>query len=302
MNNQQVKRSRTALMDRSDITVEIIAIVLCAICLVIAIIPCVHVIAKAFSKGTAVISGTVVLWPVQPQLDGFKNVLFETDFVTATVNTIFVTAVGTFVSMAVSILFAYPLSKTDLRGKKFFTLLCIVIMVFSGGMVPSYLLMKGLGLLNTWAALIFPASMNVFNMLIIKNYFESLPEGVMESASIDGANDLKTLVRIVCPMSVPVLATVSMLYAIHYWNNYFNAMLYISNPDMITMQVFIRNFIANAGSMVDQLERTEETIGQLSTGVVIACATVLGIIPIVAVYPFVQRFMLQGITIGSEKG
>ena len=296
------KRSRTALMDRSDITVEIIAIVVCAVCLIIAVIPCIHVIAKAFSKGTAVISGTVVLWPVQPQLEGFRNVLYETDFLKAMVNTLFVTALGTFTSMAVSILFAYPLSRQGLRGKKFFTLLCIVIMVFSGGMVPSYLLMKGLNLLNTWAALIFPASLNVFNMLIIKNYFESLPEGVMESASIDGASDIKTLLRIVCPMSVPVLATVSMLYAIHYWNNYFNAMLYISNPDMITMQVFIRNFIANAGSMVDQLERSEETIGILSTGVVIACATVLGIIPIVAIYPFVQRFMLQGITIGSEKG
>lgn len=300
--NKKPASSKNALMDRSDKAVELVAIITCVLCLVLAVVPIIHIVSKAFSKGTAVIAGIVTLWPIKPQLDGFKNVLFETEFLTALVNTIFITILGTALSMFVSISFAYPLSKQDLRGKKFFTLLCIVIMVFSGGMVPSYLLMKGLRLLNTWTALIVPNCLNVFNMLIIKNYFESLPEGVMESAEIDGANDLKTLVRIVCPMSVPVLATVAMLYAIHYWNNYFNAMLYVSNPDMITMQVFIRNFIANAGVMIDQLERTAETIGNLSTGVIIACATVLGIIPIVAIYPFVQRFMVQGITIGSEKG
>ena len=300
--SEQVKRSRTTLLDKSDIKVDWLAKIVCGICLLLAIVPVIHIVSKAFSKGTAVIAGVVTLWPINPQLDGFRNVLFETNFLRAMVNTIFVTIVGTAISMVISITFAYPLSKQDLKGKKFFTLLCIVIMVFSGGMVPSYLLMKSLNLLNTWTSLIVPNCLNVFNMLIIKNYFEGLPEGVMESASIDGANDLKTLVRIVCPMSVPVLATVSMLYAIHYWNNYFNAMLYVSNPDMITMQVFIRNFIANAGVLIDQLERTTETIGNLSTGVIIACATVLGIIPIVALYPFVQRFMLQGITIGSEKG
>ncbi len=296
------RRKRTALMDRSDIEVEVLAYVLVSLCVLLAVIPCIHVVARSFSKGTAVISGMVTLWPINPQIEGYRTVLRETEFLRALGNTLLVTFVGTAASMIASILFAYPLSKTELVGRKFFILLCMIVMVFNGGMVPNYLLMRGLGLLDSFSALIFPALISVFNMLIIKNYFESLPESVLEYAAIDGAGDFRTLVSIVCPLSMPVLATVTLLYAIHYWNNYFNAMLYILDPYKVTLQVFIRNFIADAGTLVNQLERTAETMGNLSTGVIIACATVLGIIPIVALYPFVQRFMLQGITIGSEKG
>lgn len=288
-------------MDSSERTVSIISYTLLAILVIFAIVPCIHVIAKSFSRGTAEVAGKVLLWPVNAQLKGYQTIMKQTNILTALFNTIYVTLCGTLLALAVSILFAYPLSQ-GIRGKKFFTLLCIVIMVFNGGMVPNYIVMKNLGLLNTFAALIIPGCFNVFNMLIIKNYFESLPDSVMESASLEGASDFTILWRIVIPMSTPVIATVALLYAIHYWNNYFNAMLYISNASKVTLQVFIRDFIAGAGSWVDQLERSVEDTGVLSIGVLTACATVLAVIPIVCMYPFVQKFLTQGITIGSEKG
>lgn len=288
-------------MDKSEIAVNTIAYVLLSILVILAIVPCLHIIAKSLSKGTAEISGQVGLLPVQPQVVGYYTILKETSFIKALLNTIFVTASGTVIALFISILFAYPLSQ-NIKGKKFFTLLCVIIMVFNGGMVPSYIVMKDLNLLNRYWALILPGSFNVFNMLIIKNYFESLPESVMESAAIEGASDFTILGRIVVPMSSPVIATAGLMYAIHYWNNYFNAMLYISNPSKITLQVFIRDFIADAGTWVNQLERTLDTIGNLSTGVLTACATVLGVIPIICLYPFVQSYLTQGITIGSEKG
>ncbi len=299
--SKKEKRLTHVRMDSSELTVNIISYILLSILLILAIVPCIHVVAKSFSKGTAEISGMVGLLPVNFQTEGYKMIVTETSLVRALLNTMLVTACGTILSIFVSILFAYPLAQ-GVRGKKFFTLLCIVIMVFSGGMVPSYIVVKNLGLLNTYLALIFPGCLSVFNMLIIKNYFESLPESVMESAALEGASDFTILFRIVVPMSTPVIATVGLLYAIHYWNNYFNAMLYVSDPKKITLQVFIRDFIADAGTWVNQLERTADTIGNLSTGVLTACATVLGVIPIVALYPFVQKFLTRGITIGSEKG
>ena len=288
-------------MDSSELTVNIISYILLSVLFIFAVIPCVHVIAKSFSRGTAEIAGRVLLWPVEAQAKGYRTILEISNIGTALLNTLFVTTAGTFLALAVSILFAYPLSQ-NIRGKKFFTLLCIVIMVFNGGMVPNYIVMKNLGLLNTYWALIIPGCFNVFNMLIIKNYFESLPDSVMESASLEGASDFTILWKIVIPMSAPVIATVGLLYAIHYWNNYFNAMLYVTDSSKITLQVFIRDFIAGAGTWVDQLERSLEEMGVLSTGVLTACATVLAVIPIVCLYPFVQRFLTQGITIGSEKG
>lgn len=201
----------------------------------IAILPCLHVISKAVSNGPDVTAGNVYFWPVGFQFETVKYVLTQTSFFTALKNSLIVTGAGTLLSLFTTITTAYPLSKPGFKGRRVVSLLYVISMVFFGGMIPAYMVVRSLGLLDTYAACILPFAIVQFNMFIVKNYFESLPESVEESARIDGAGDLRTLVSIVCPMSKPVIATVGLLYAINYWNNYFHAMMYTRSPDMNTL-------------------------------------------------------------------
>lgn len=274
----------------------VVLTILCLLCL----LPCLHVVSKAVSSHAAVTAGTVYFWPQGFQLEALKYVLLETDFLVALKNSVLVTVIGVACSMSITILFAYPLSKQQLKGRRFFLILCIIAMVFAGGMVPTYMVFRTLNLLNHRAALIVPHLCNIFNLFIIKNYFEGLPESVEESARIDGAGDFRILISIVCPMSKPVLATVSLLYAITYWNNYFDAMLYITDNALQTLQVYLKNVTNNVGLIADMLQRDSGM--SISTDGLTACTVTLTLIPIILVYPFIQRFMVKGITIGSVKG
>lgn len=265
------------------------------------LIPVIHTIAKSISVGSAEVAGKVFLLPIEPQLTTVKAILTETEFLRALTNSIIVTVVGAASSLFVSVLFAYALSSKYLRGKKFFIILCIICMVFKGGMVPTYMVVKSLGLINTYWALVFPSCMNIFNMLVIRNYFDGLPDSVIESASIDGASDLKTLTAIVLPMAVPCIATVGLLFAVSYWNSYLTPSLYITDASKITLQVLTRDLVNHAEMLVDQLERSQDMGGAISLGTVAAGVTVLGSIPIVLAYPLIQRYMTKGMTVGSVK-
>ena len=266
-----------------------------------AILPCLHVVSKAFSKGTYVTAGLVNFWPKGFQLETIQYILFQTDFFNALKNTLIVTGVGTLISLFTSITTAYPLSKPAFRGRKVITLLYVFSMVFFGGMIPAYMVVRMLGILDTYAAMILPFAIVQFNMFIVKNYFEGLPEIIEESARIDGAGDLRILVSIVCPMSTPVIATVALLYAINYWNNYFHAMMYTQSPSMQTLQVYLYNLIQSGSGYLENMAGGTLTTNITPEGLTAAAVT-LSIIPIIALYPFVQRFLIKGITIGSVKG
>lgn len=287
--------------DRTESFASAIGIALSVICIILVCVPVLNTISVAFSSGTAETSGQVILHPVDPQLTTIKAILFETDFIKALINSAIVTLLGVIFSLVVSVSFAYALSSRYLRGKKLFILLCIICMVFKGGMVPTYMVIRGLGLLNSFWALILPACMNIFNMLVIRNYFDGLPDSIIESASIDGASDLRTLVSIAIPMSTPCIATVALLYAVSFWNSYFAPSLYISDPSKITLQVLTRDLVNNAAMLVDQLERSQDMGGAISYGTVSAGVTILGSIPIIAIYPLIQRYMTSGMTVGSVK-
>ena len=219
----------------------------------VAILPCLNLFSKSVSTGTAVTAGFVYFWPNGFQLETIGYVLTKTSFLTSLKNTLIITVVGTAISMFVTVTTAYPLSKPDLTCRKLFTLLYVISMVFFGGIVPAYMVVQTLGILDTYWACILPFAIIQFNMFIVKNYFESLPSEVMESSAIDGANDLKTLISIVLPMSVPVLATVSLLYAVNYWNNYFHAMMYTNSTAMRTMQLYLYDIINNSQAFAENL-------------------------------------------------
>lgn len=297
-----MKNSTRIKASRSEKQVSFIASLMCAVLLLIVLIPVLHVVALAFSRGTAQLAGKVYLWPVNFQLEGLKLVMTKTGFLRSLWNSIVITVLGVIISMVVQTLFAYPLSRPDLKGRNALTAMLAIAMLFSGGLVPTYMVMNTLGLVNTIWAVILPGAMSTFNMLLIRNYFEGLPNGVVESAYIDGANDIQALVKVVLPMSTPIIATVSLLTAISYWNSYFGPSIYLTDSNLMTLQVFVRNLMADTDSITSQIERSEETIGLLSATTVQAVVTVVAAIPIIAVYPLCQKYLKQGITIGSEKG
>ena len=284
----------------SEITLTILALV--------AILPCLNLFCKAVSEGTAVTSGRVYFWPNGVQTETVNYVLTETSFFKSLKNTVIITVLGTLISMITTITTAYPLSKQELTGRRFLTLLYVISMVFFGGIVPAYMVVSTLGLLDTYWACILPFAIVQFNMFIVKNYFEGLPGEVIESAAIDGANDIRTLVSVVVPMSVPVIATVSLLYAVNYWNNYFHAMMYTTSTSMKTMQLYLYDIINNSQAFAENLYGNGVGANQgtfslnITTDGMVAADVALSIIPIVLAYPFVQRFMVKGITVGSVKG
>ena len=263
-------------------------------------------VSKGLSDGNAVTAGAIYFWPVKPQLETVNYVLTKSGFFNALKNTLIITVVGTAISMLTTVTTAYPLSRADFKGRGFISLLYVISMVFFGGIIPAYMVVRTIGILDTYWACILPFAIVQFNMFIVKNYFEGLPDEVEESAAIDGANDLRTLISIILPMSIPVLATVALLYAINYWNNYFHAMMYTSSSSMRTMQLYLYDIINNASALAESLYSTSHQ-GQnfaknLTTEGMVAAAVSMSIIPIVLAYPFVQRYMIQGITVGSVKG
>jgi len=292
--------------DRTEKIMSVIAYIVMTFLALIAIFPCLHVISKSVSTGTAVTAGRVLFWPVGVQLDTIKYVFTKTDFFSALKNSLIVTVAGTAISMFTTITTAYPLSKQGFKGHRFITLLYVISMVFYGGIVPCYMVVVTMGILDTYWACILPFAIVQFNMFIVKNYFEGLPSEVEESAAIDGANDVRTLISIVLPMSVPVLATVALLYAINYWNNYFHVMMYTTSSSMRTMQLYLYDIINNSQAFAENLSNGAKGVGNylenITTEGMVAAAVSLSIIPIIAAYPFIQRYMVHGITVGSVKG
>ena len=302
------KLSNRIPLDGSEKAIISISEIVLTLFALIAILPCLHLFCKAVSNGPAVTAGLVYFWPNGMQFETIDYILTKTSFFTSLKNSLIITILGTAISMFTTVTTAYPLSKPDLTCRKLVTMLYVISMVFFGGIVPAYMVVQTLGLLDTYWACILPFAIVQFNMFIVINYFEGLPGEVMESAAIDGANDIKTLISIVLPMSVPVLATVGLLYAVNYWNNYFHAMMYTTSTSMKTMQLYLYDIINNSQAFAENLygNGVGETQGTLSLNVttdgMVAAAVGMSIIPIVLAYPFVQRFLVKGITVGSVKG
>lgn len=292
----------------SEKAFNFISYVLMVILALICIFPCLHVISKSISGGTEVTTGQITFFPKAPQFETIKYIFEKTEFLNCLKNSLIVTGLGTLISMFTTITAAYPLSKPQLPGRKLFVLLYVISMVFFGGIVPAYMVVNTLGILDTYWACILPFAIVQFNMFILKSYFEGIPESVEEAAHIDGASDIQTLVMIVIPMSKPAIATVSLLYAVNYWNNYFHAMMYTSSSSMRTLQVYLYDIISNGQAFLENQysgafgSNAGKTMENITTDGIVAAAVTLSLIPIVALYPFVQKYVVQGISLGSVKG
>jgi len=265
------------------------------------LLPFLHVLAKSLSSQLAISLGQVTFLPVDLQIGTFQYVLEQDQFTGSFRNSVIITIAGTALALIMTVMIAYPLSKPKLKGRKFFMLVFVFVMLFSGGMVPNYLLYKTFGLVNTLWALIVPGMLSVFNILLVKTFFEELPESVEESARIDGANNFTILFRIVLPMALPVLAAVGLFFAVAYWNNYFSAVLYITKPDLKPLQMYLYELISQSSPEMG-MEIDADRMMNVDPESIRAATIMLSTLPILCLYPFLQKYFVKGITIGSVKG
>ena len=266
------------------------------------IFPFIHMIALSFSTPSEAARFGVHIIPKEWSWDAYKTV-FESEFLlTGYLNTIIITVTTVVVSLAVMTLMAYPLSKTDLVHRGFFTGFVVFTMFFSGGLIPSYLNIRNLGLIDSWLALILPMLVNTFNMLIIRNYFMTLPKELEEAATIDGANELYVFVKIIIPLSMPIIATVMLWTAVGCWNSWFECMLYIRNPDKFTLQVFLRRIIVDGSSEFINFNINNAQNQEVTEETVKAATILVSTLPIMCVYPFIQKYFVKGVMVGAVKG
>ena len=267
---------------------------------IVTLYPFVNVVSRSLSDEAEIIAGRVSLWPRGFNLTSYKLVMSDPMFWTNYRNTIVYTVVATAIAIALTTCYAYVLSKKHLKGRTALVGIAVFTMFFSGGLIPNYVLISSLNMTNTLWAVVLPNAINVFNLLVMKAFFESLPLELEEAAAVDGLSTYGVLWRIVLPLSKAVVATMILFYAVSFWNSWFTAFLYMDQLDMFPVTVYLRNLIAGAtgaeamGGAAGELVQSGATIKSV--------AIVLTVLPILAVYPFVQRYFVSGVLLGAVKG
>lgn len=261
-----------------------------------------HVLMYSISDSREAMTGGLFLLPRKPTLLAYKTVFRTEQIFVAYRNTLLKTLVGTVMSVAITALTAFPLSLKRLHGRNFFSMYIFFTMLFSGGMIPTFLVVKSLGLLDTFWALVLPGMMSAYNMFIMRNYFQQLPAELEESAYIDGATPMVALVCIILPISAPCLAAVAMFYAVGNWNSYMDCLLYTTSAKLQVLQIYLRNLISSVGAMDSIAVVSDAETSALTEETVKMTSIAVSIIPILIIYPFLQRFYTKGITVGAVKG
>ncbi|MBA2937697.1 carbohydrate ABC transporter permease [Paenibacillus sp. CGMCC 1.16610] len=291
------------LESRGDKWFNWVNMLLICLFLVVILYPLVFVVSASISSPDAVISGKVWLWPVQPTLDGYAAVFKHKLIWSSFRNSVFYTVAGTLLSVVLTIAAAYPLSRRDLFGKNWFMLLFVFTTMFSGGLIPSYLLVKDLGMLNTAWAMIIPSAMSVFNIIITRTYFKTtLPDEMLEAAQIDGCNDFRYVFSIVLQLSGPIIAVVALYSAVGYWNQYFNGLLYLDNQKLYPLQLVLREILVQNEVDASMLDMKEIAAQEGLRALLKYSLIVVSSLPLLLVYPFVQKYFIKGVMIGSLKG
>lgn len=297
----KIRKNSTA-----DMVYIVITEVILWFMLVIILIPLVYIVSSSFSSPEAVGNGWVYLWPVDFSLKGYAAVFTTEKVWIGFRNSIFYTVLGTFINIVVTMLAAYPLSRRDLKGRGVVTVIFTFTMLFSGGMIPTYLLVRDLRMINTVWAMLIPGAMSVYNVIIARTYIQSsIPFDLYESASLDGCTDDRYLISVVLPLAKPIIAVLVLWYAVGHWNQYFNAMIYLRDSNLLPLQIVLRNFLIVEDmndsslatmSMEEYMDKLYlKNLYQYSL-IVIASA------PVMMLYPFIQKHFVKGIMLGSLKG
>lgn len=293
-----MKIKRSAFDILADILIYIFVGILALIC----IIPFIHVAAKSLSSDAAVYANDVFLIPKGVNVNAYKTVFGDKSMMTSLWFTVFLTVAFTLLGMIVTIFAAFVLTKTRLKGRGFFAGMFMVTMYFGAGIIPDYLLMDTIGLLDTLWVLLLPLAFSAYNMIILKSFMQSsIPDSLIEAAELDGCDDFRTLFQVVLPLSKPVLATLALFYAVGRWNSFTDALYYIQNPNLYPLQLKLYNLVNAAGETSSLAQ--EGGGGEQQAAEVVKSATIMfATIPIIIVYPFVQKYFVTGVMIGAVKG
>ena len=260
--------------------------------------PVLHVLAVSFSNNNNVVRGEVGIIPIRPNLEAYRYMFRYNLLGSGFKNSLFILIVGTSINLLMTMMTDYPLAKKSLIGRKFFMLMITFTMMFSGGLIPNYIVIVKLGLVDSLWSLILPGCVSAYNMIIMKNFFEALPAELNEAARIDGMSEMKILFRIVVPLSLPSLCTIGLFYGVGHWNAYFNATIYLNSRSRWPLQVVLRNLLENAvTSEIDYGDSATLPVEPLKMAVVVFTTA-----PIVILYPFIQKYFVKGALVGSIKG
>ncbi len=281
-------KNRTA-----DFTIAFIILIAVFVCLV----PFLYILSESFSSNRAIVSQAVTIYPIDFNIAAYKVVFADAGMLYSLFYSVILTVGFVLLALTTTILAAYPLTKKRLKGRNVLLLMMLFTMYFSGGLIPDYLNVKNLHLLDTPWALVLPGLMNVYYMIIMKSFFQSLPESLEEAAHLDGCNDLQILLKIVLPLSKPALATMGLLYAVFRWNYFQDALFYITDQKYYTIQLKLYNVINISQQFVG-----ENANVNLPSEALKAAAIIFGTIPILLVYPWLQKYFVSGIMIGAVKG
>ena len=271
---------------------------------VMVLYPCVFVISASFSSGSAVQSGQVVLWPVRPSLEGYRMVINTPNIWLGFRNSFFYTLAATCLNIVMTMTTAYCLSRNDVPGRNFIMLLFTFTMFFNGGMIPTYILIRNLRMLNTPWALIIPGAIGIYNMIIAKTFIQnSIPGEMLDAAKIDGCSDIYYYIKIVLPLSKAIIAVLVLFYGVGHWNAYFNPMIYLHSRHLFPLTIFLRE-ILNASQIDPSAISDPELQMRIAEAAAIIkyALIVVTILPVVLIYPFVQKYFVKGVMIGSIKG
>ncbi|MDL2233123.1 carbohydrate ABC transporter permease [Ruminococcaceae bacterium OttesenSCG-928-L11] len=297
--------NRNQKLSPSDKAFYIVDFVFLLVSGVVVLLPLLNVLAMSLSSPNAVLAGRVYLWPKNFTLDTYLMVLRTPTIKTGYLNTFFYMIVGTCINLFMTVCCAYPLSRRDLVGKNTITMLFTFTMAFSGGMIPTYIVIKNLNLLDSRWVMLLPPAMTVWNMILARTFFQNtIPFELYESAELDGASDIRVLLSIVLPLSTPILAVLTLFYAVStHWNAYFNAMMYLKSQSLFNIQLVLRNTMNNISIMMNQMNDLTQQERSLALAEASKyCIIMLSMLPVMLIYPFVQKYFIKGIMIGSVKG
>jgi putative aldouronate transport system permease protein len=301
--NAPTRRRRSAIVSRSrgERIFGVVNVAILLLAVAVTLYPFLNVIAESLSSEKYIAMGGVTIWPRGWNFDTYGVVMSDPTFWINYKNTVLYTVVATAISMFLSTLFAYAISKHELKGRGTFIGIAVFTMFFSGGLIPNYVLVNGLHMTNTIWAVVIPNAISVFNVLVMKSFFENMPRDLEEAASIDGLSVYGTLWRVVLPLSKAVIATMILFYAVSNWNSWFQAFIYMDKSDLFPVTIYLRNLIAGASSAQTSGANAASDLTSISANIK-AVTMVLTVLPILCIYPFIQRYFVSGVMLGSVKG
>jgi putative aldouronate transport system permease protein len=289
---------------KNDKVFYIVITIILSIFFIIVLYPCIFVVSASFSSGTAVQSGKVVLLPVDFSLEGYKTVFNTKTVWTGFANSVFYTVVGTLINVTLTMTAAYCLSRKDLPGRHFIMLLFTFTMFFSGGLIPTYMVVQSLGILNTRWALLLPGAISVYNLIVARTFIvNTIPEELLEASQMDGCSDIMYYIKVVLPLSKAILAVLVLFYGVGHWNAYFYPMIYLHNKAIFPLTLYLREILM-ASQIDPSTVQDPELQARLAdmVGVIKYALIMVSMVPILLIYPFVQKYFVEGVMIGSVKG